>query len=193
MTPPPGPTSQMFQLLMHATEPTPPKAGDDQVPDEHLLLVAQGRVAELGDEDRERLLRRIINDPLEARLLREMHDLSAQEQKITAPTRGPILLRRWLSMGLAAAACLLITLGIWRLIDPPAPFVISTDGTIGMAQHTGPQATPETDYWGKLDRQQREDRLRRDELRDYALLAATGTSLVLAVGLLVTRRRGEPS
>lgn len=198
MTNQPTTPSDMARLLIAATDHDRPDEAADAVSDEHLLLLATGRLAELPPSDQMRLLSQVAADPDSAELLKELRAHHIEElQDSTQPSQprqpsqpqGPYLFRRVLGFTLTAAACALISLGIWRLADPPAPFVPSSDGGISILSHRGQTNQDEPDYWARLDQQQRQDRLQRDQLRDWALIAMSCTSLVLAIGLVVTRRR----
>lgn len=146
---------------------------------EDLVLLAEGRVDELDDDRRSRLFDAIAASPEAGTLVLELQRLGIGEAAGAA--RRPaasgwtlrVLLGTW-----AAAACLLLSLAVWRTADPPAPLM--TNGTIDTLN-----AKPEeVDYWAQLDEQRRMARVERDEWRDLALLATSGACLALSIGIV---------
>ena len=163
--------------------------------EEHLALLAEGRGDLLDEADRRRLLDRIACDPEAGALLA---DLSAIEEIQSASVGGSSRIRlksiaRSLAIGWAAAACMLIAVGAWRVARPPVP--IGPDGKI-IQRYAADPARP--DYYDQLQRQRLERQARWDPYRDYALCIAVGACLVMSIGLvvcliLVARRPAIPA
>lgn len=153
-----------------------------RVDEENLLLVVLGRGDELSAAERDAVIRAIADDPETAELAAALHrlDLAAiPATPATATARPDILFtfRRTVQVAWALAACLLLTLGVWRLADPPAP--LTRHGTLT------PYATAnQVDYWQQLDRQRLVERADRDRYRDYALVAASAACLILSIGVV---------
>jgi hypothetical protein len=150
---------------------------------EHLALVAMGRIDALSPDERRAVLERVAADRREAMLLADLCSAPWIDEG-RRPLRPRSGLARINAGALAAAACVLIGLAVWRFADPPAP--LNADGSIKPYQ-----SARQVDYWQQLDRQRLIDRARRDRYRDYALVTSTATCLVLSIPLACTllRRR----
>ena len=161
------------------------------IDDEQIALLAEGRLGELPPDQQEDLLRAVVADPSHAELLENLCDLGLGQSGETTPKPSRLFGRypvRLLTGAWAAAACLMIGLGLWRVADPPA--AQEPAGAIRPYD----AAPPGPDYWSQLDRQRLAGRASRDQYRDYALVASTTTCLILSVGLVSVlryRRRGS--
>ena len=180
--------AELIRLLTDAIQRAAGEGGE--LDEEHIALLAEGRLDALSPPERDRLLRLIAADPAAGQLLAELDQLGirpADTSDVRRVRPGSSrtfysLLSLW-----AAAAGLMLGLALWRAADPPAP--LAPDGTLLLMGAEG----DELDYWEQLDHQRRIERVQRDRYRDYALIISTGTGLVLSVGLVayaLRRRHG---
>ena len=162
----------------------------EPIDDEHVALLAEGRLGELSPDQQDDLLRAVVADPSNAELLKDLCDLGlGQSGKPTSSTGHPFgrFPLRAFTGAWAAAACLMIGLGLWRVADPPP-----VCGPAGVTRPYDADAGP--DYWSQLDSQRLAERAGRDRYRDYALIASTTTCFILSVGLVAAvryRRRSD--
>jgi hypothetical protein len=105
---------EMAQLLDDAIG----HAGDDGLPspdDEQVALLLEGRVDELSEMGRDQLLRQIAASPEAGEAVAAIGRLGGRQVGRSDGWRiGP-----WVGVAWAAAACLVVSLGAWRLADPP--------------------------------------------------------------------------
>jgi hypothetical protein len=160
-----------------------------ELDEEHMALLAEGRLDALSPPERDRLLRLIAADPAAGELLAELDQLGLRpptvEDSRTARPRSSRAFYTLFSLW-AAAACLFLSLLLWRAADPPAP--LAPDGTLRVMG----TSSADLDYWEQLDHQRRVERVQRDRYRDYALIISTGTGLVLSIGLVAYALRRKP-
>ena len=160
------------------------------IDDEHVALLAEGRLGDLSRDQQDDLLRTVVADPSNAELLKDLCDLGLGGSGKPASSTGHLFGRlplRVLTGAWAAAACLMIGLGLWRVADPPPVY-----GPAGVTRPYDAGATG-PDYWSQLDRQRLTERASRDRYRDYALVASTTTCLILSVGLVAAVRHRRRS
>ncbi len=84
--------------------------------DEQVALLLEGRIDELGREQRDEVLRRIAGDDDAGQTVASIGRLEARGGEARPGGRwlGP-----WLGVAWAAAACVVVSLASWRLADPP--------------------------------------------------------------------------
>jgi len=173
---------EMARLLAESLQAHP--LPGEPINDEHLILLASGCGDRIPEPARERLLRQIAGNTEAAELLRDLHQFSLQEA--TAKKSGPRMhLVMFTRMAWAVAACVAVGLGTWRLVDPPR-LLQTQAGDIRPLHHNG---SAQNDYWDQLDRQQVHDRWERERLREFALVAACGTCLLLSFIVVWQGRR----
>jgi hypothetical protein len=134
------------------------------VDEEELVLLAEGRIDELSDA---RVLRAVAADPELAEVVAEARELFAAQP---AGARGRESHRLMFATRavFALAACVMLSLGLWRMIDPPA-----APGGIGTASVSTQPAT--SDAW-----------------RETALIVSIVVAVLLAVPVAWWAIRSKP-
>ena len=198
--------AQLARLLEGAVADTPPPPGP--VPDDdEIELLLGGRLDTLPEADQRRILSHVAADPELARLVAEMHAMTAAEADAgpaeqPAP-RGQPDPPAWPRDGakmrygglifftrcvFAVAACLTLGLGVWRLVDPPTAEQQQQQNQI-RTMGTGPRQTDpgKTDYWDEVQRRRQGERVPPPPAspgmhpRDYALILVGVACLILAI------------
>jgi len=88
------------------------------IDEEDLSLLCEGRIEEIDAEARGRLLEQIAADPAAAQIVAELRALGWGKEQ-TRGDAGAMTLRLC-AWAWAAAACVVIALGTWRVMAPPA-------------------------------------------------------------------------
>jgi hypothetical protein len=88
-----------------------------EINEEDLALLCLGRIDEIPAEARARLLQKISADPQAGEVIAELRQMGwGAEVRIADPAMLTLRIGSW---AWAAAACLAIALGVWRLAAPP--------------------------------------------------------------------------
>jgi len=183
--------SEMVDILKAALNHAAATKGEQHpLDDEQIALAATGQLDRLPAAERAWILRSIAADPESAELLSQVHDVLAESKSDLGGHRagGPVLytFRRATHVAWAAAACLALMLGAWRMADPP--LALSPDDiSFQPYQQQGPP-----NYWDEVDQQRQIDRHVRDQMRDYALVACGFTCVVLAIPVAWWAVQGRP-
>ena len=176
-------------------------ASADEIDDEHLALLAAGRLDELPPHARSALLEQVAVQPWAAQLVAETAPPAGRRPM--GRTARPSALKIGTLTAWGLAACLTLAAGIWRSADRAAP----THGgpTIGTySTHPAPDPvtspTPEpsgpAQYWERRDRQARRaapaavappppPSWQSRQVRDVALLVLALTWLLLTIPVVV--------
>jgi len=179
--------SDMIHLLHAAMDQSGSTTADRTIEDEHIALLAEGRLDELPESDRQHLLRQVASDPQIAQVLREVRQLIDAPAAGTRQGISSQSFMRFTQYAWAAAACLFLTLGLWRMVDPSAPLQRGPDQSVHILQN---QPAGSTDYWQMHNQQQLKNRLHQDELRDWALIISSGVCVILANPVVLIAVRG---
>ena len=154
-------------------------AHTDQIDDEEIALLATGQLDKLPPARRKQLLHQVATDPVAARLVKDIHSLNLDEsvEAQRSMWRSSPRLRS-VTVAWALAACLMMGLFLWRVVDPTPP--VRGAGTVQVYGET--QEPP--DYWSQLEKQRLAQQATYHGYREYALVATTTICLVLSVGLV---------
>jgi len=150
---------EMLELFRRSIS-APGKGAD--VDEEELALLAEGRIGELSAEDRSRVLRAVAADESLQDLVVDVRRIYESES-ISTPQRGHAFWANTTRAVFALAACAMLALGTWRLLDPPAT---GGAGTIGQSSVNLPGASPSANW---------------HVTRDRLLIASGGIALILAI------------
>ena len=153
--------------------------------DEYIAMIAEGRINEIPEHQRSRVLDVIAADPESARLLKNLSDIGIQSSFVKRQT--PTV--RKIAVAWATAACIMIGLFTWKAMDSTYVPVHRHDTTPYSNQQNNP------DYWSQLEKQRLSSFQFRSRYRDYALMLSTSATLVLAtlvaVGFLKNSRKND--
>ena len=151
--------------------------------DEYIAMIAEGRVNEIPQSERSRILGVIAADPESAMLLKRLSDMGISSSTVARRT-GTV---RKLAVGWAAAACIMMALFSWKTMDTP----VTPNHVQGTAPYSVQQDSP--DYWSQLDQQRFSLSQFRSRYRDYALIVSTSATLVLSVliAVVLLRKSGK--
>ncbi|MBL4700253.1 MAG: hypothetical protein JKX85_03260 [Phycisphaeraceae bacterium] len=103
--------TQMVTLLRQAMDQDHVDS-DPSLDDEHLILLATGRLGELSDDEQIRVLNRVSADDQTAQLLKQLRDLDLEPAPVAITLsimNSP--LRRGVTGAWVAAACVLVCFG----------------------------------------------------------------------------------
>jgi hypothetical protein len=175
--------ADMVRLLHEALAAGAGPAGDE-VNEEHLAMLVTGQLDQLDDEPRRTLLRQVAGDEKLAALVRDLTTMGLGEATPAlrgAPGAGVVVLR-WVVRGVwAAAACLVLGLGIWRAVDPPRAGDVS-DLPVGPMSTDGPSTSAPTEWPGEGS---------AASWRDTTLYVALGACAVLSIPVVWWAARGR--
>ena len=165
------------------------RAGDSpDVNEEHLVMLATGRLDELPPGDRARLLRQVAGDAATSQLVAELRSLGLEEPAAAPlPVGGPNWFRAT-QIVWAIAACLCIALGLWRLADSPYDLPQPAQPIEQMG------ADDPADPWDALAAERRAE-AEAQQWRDIALISAATIWGVVTIPLVIgaiRRRTGKP-
>jgi hypothetical protein len=153
--------------------------------DEYIAMIAEGRINEIPEPERSKILDVIAADPESAMLLKDLSDAGICSS-VAARQTGTV---RKLAVAWATAACIMIGLFTWKAMD--------TTFTTGHHHSTTPYSMQQDnpDYWSQLEKQRLSSSQLRSRCRDYALILSTSATLVLAalvaVGFLRNSKKDD--
>lgn len=180
----PNNRSQMAALMREVMAADPSAQSQSPLTDEEIAVVATRGLDGVPESMRQRVLQQAVVDPEAAQLLRDAVQLDLEDSVVVARRkRKPVKHFMQLTyVAWAAAACLVLSLGVWRFADPPRD-VTSTGG--GMTIHSLSVDRPVPDYWNQVERERLMDQAQSDRLRDYALLASSLACLILSIPVAI--------
>lgn len=153
--------------------------------DEYIAMIAEGRINEIPESERSRILDVIAGDPESAMLLKNLSDVGIQSS-FAVKQKGT---QRKLAIAWATAACIMIGLFTWKAMDTTVASIHYNNATPYSMQQDNP------DYWSQLEKQRLSSSQLRSRYRDYALILSTSATFVLAtlvaVGFLRNSRKND--
>ena len=153
--------------------------------DEYIAMIAEGRINEIPEPQRSRVLDVIAADPESATLLKNLSDIGIQSLSAVRQT-GTV---RKLAVAWATAACIMIGLHTWKAMD----ITVVPDHYHNATSYSVQQDNP--DYWSQLEKQRLASSQFRSRYRDYALILSTSATFVLAalvaIGFLRNSRKND--
>ena len=171
----------VFQKAFETCDTAKPLSSDD----EYIAMIAEGRINEIPEPQRSRVLDAIAADPESAKLLRNLSDIGIQSLSVAKQT-GTV---RKLAVAWATAACIMIGLFTWKAMDT----TVLSDHYHNTTPYSIQQDNP--DYWSQLKKQRLSSSQFRSRYRDYALILSTSATFILAalvaVGFLRNSRKKD--
>lgn len=171
----------VFQKAFETCDTVKPLLSDD----EYIAMIAEGRINEIPEPQRSRVLDAIATDPESARLLKNLSDIGIQSSSVTRQT-GAV---RKLAVAWAAVACIMIGLFTWKSMDT----TVVPDHYNNATSYSMQQDNP--DYWSQLEKQRLSSSQFCSRYRDYALILSTSATFILAalvaVGFLRNSRKND--
>ena len=160
-------------------------ANSSELDDEYIAMIAEGRINEISEPERSRLLDAIAADPELAMLLENLSDAEICSFSVVGQKSSA----RKLAVAWAAAACIMIGLLTWKTMDTAVVPGHYHNATPYSVQQDNP------DYWSKLEQQRISSSQSRSRYRDYALILSTSATFVLAAlvaaGFLRNARKND--
>lgn len=142
--------------------------------DEYIAVIAEGRIDELPEDIRKKVLDRISFDEGSAEMLKELCRVEGSQKSDKG--RGYF---RVLSITWAAAACLMFGLFVWRIADPAPPTTAIKPPT--------PMSEDDDSYWEQVNEKRLATETTRYRVRDYALAGSITATCILSLVILAEK------